>query len=163
MTPQIILENAFKSTGIYQLNEEVADNNKYVYPSNVKIPSQRRNWINTSNEKLTTNENRLLIAEKTYSKKYTNINQIPLFSDMTIISYCKDTRNLSAGFALSYKHNHYLSKINILENIQICIKMFLVFHAFLDQNTMISFENIFYFHTDIIKKTNITNYQKICW
>ena len=101
MTPQIILENAFKSTGIYQLNEEVADNNKYVYPSNVKIPSQRRNWINTSNEKLTTNENRLLIAEKTYSKKYTNINQIPLFSDMTIISYCKDTSNLSAGFVLS--------------------------------------------------------------
>ena len=59
MTPQIILENAFKST-------------EYVYPSNVEISSQRRNQINTFNEELTTNENRLLIAEKTYSKKYTN-------------------------------------------------------------------------------------------
>ena len=44
---------------------------------------------------------RLLIAEKTYSKKYTNVNQIPKFSDATITSYCKNTSNLSAGFALS--------------------------------------------------------------
>lgn len=67
----------------------------------MQIPSQRRYRINTSNEELTTDQNRLLIAEKTYSKKYTNVNQIPKFSDATITSYCKNTSNLSAGFALS--------------------------------------------------------------
>ena len=101
MIPQLILQNAFKATGIHPLDEDTAVNNKYVYPSNVQIPSQRRYRINTSNEELTTDQNRLLIAEKTYSKKYTNVNQIPKFSDATITSYCKNTSNLSAGFALS--------------------------------------------------------------
>lgn len=34
MIPQLILQNAFKATGIHPFDEETAVNNKYVYPSN---------------------------------------------------------------------------------------------------------------------------------
>lgn len=79
IVPQLILQNVFKATGIHQLDKGIAVNNKYVYPSNVRIPRQRRYQINSSNDELTADQNRLLISEKTYSKKYTNVNQIPNF------------------------------------------------------------------------------------
>lgn len=57
MIPQKVLEDSFETTGIYELNEEKAVNNKYVNQTNLQIPNQKRNRINISNTELTSDEN----------------------------------------------------------------------------------------------------------
>lgn len=69
--------------------------------TSLQIPNQRRDSINSLNAELTSYQNRLKTAIKTYSKKFTKVNQIPSFSERTIIANCKDNSNLNTGFALS--------------------------------------------------------------
>lgn len=100
-TSTTVLQNSFKYTGIYEFNSEIAENNKYVNQASIIINYTRGSLNALSNEELTNDENRLILANKTYSKNFENLQQIPKFTEKQIVDFCYDNRNMAAGLALS--------------------------------------------------------------
>ena len=100
-TSTIVLQNSFKYTGIYEFNPEIVEKNKYVNQASITVNYTRGSLNALSNEELTNDENRLILANKAYSKSFQNLQQIPKFTEKQIVDFCYDNRNMSAGLELS--------------------------------------------------------------